>query len=83
MIENMGTQSGERGEQLAAARAGVQLQFRYFKHGCLDLALHVSSAEGAQRDAEGLPDGVQVVFHHLRRRGSVERGTNHPQWNQH
>lgn len=49
---------------------------KYFKDGCLDLALHVSSTEGAQRDAEGLPYGVQVVHHHLRLRVADERGTS-------
>lgn len=45
---------------------GVNGQPRYFKDGCLDLALHVPSTEGAQRDAERPPRGVQVVSHHLR-----------------
>lgn len=54
---------------------GVNGKLRYFKQGCLDLALDVSSAEGAQRDAEGLPYGVQVVLHHLRSRVVRKRGT--------
>lgn len=55
---------------------GVNGQPKYFKQGCLDLALDVSSAEGAQRDTEGLPYGVQVVFHHLRSRVVHKRGTS-------